>query len=446
MSITTPQRSPQIEQLLAEMERNLDRGRIPLSLYGDPEIHALELDRIFSRNWSFVAHESEIPAPGDYVLRYVAGGPWIVVRGEDGAVHVLFDSCRHRGSQLCRAEKGNATHFRCPYHGWTYKNDGALVGVPNRQQAYRQLDEREWSLLRAPHVDTYRGLIFICLDGDAPTLRAFLGDFAWYLDVHFGLTPGGLEVVGDPFRWIVPANWKSGAENFSGDSYHTQSLHRSVVEIGLRSSLTAGGAFDVHVTECSGHATSIRRAAPGTVSFWGDPPEVIACYSDADLCAEQFDLARGSITQTGTVFPNLSLIHTRGNNDPAKPGAGFLSLALWQPLSATETEVWRWMFVPKAAPASTKQRSYEIAVASFSPSGNLESDDTTVWTGIARTGRTTFARRSGAQLNYEMGLPGMSDARPLRGWPGPGVVYDSNLEEGVQRTFFRHWLAEMTRP
>ena len=85
-----------VRLLLQGMEDDLERGVLPLTIYNNPEIHRLELRGIFARSWIFVAHESEIPSPGDYVQRYIGHDPWIVVRGDDGQVRVLFDSCRHR--------------------------------------------------------------------------------------------------------------------------------------------------------------------------------------------------------------------------------------------------------------------------------------------------------------------------------------------------------------
>lgn len=422
-------------------------GRIPLSLYGDPELFDLELQRVFGRCWVFVAHESELPAPGDYVLRTIGDARWIVTRDEHGKVHVLFDSCRHRGTQVCRADKGHATHFTCPYHGWTYANDGALVGVPNRRDSYRALDEGRWSLLRAPGVDTYAGLIFACLDPKAVPLRAYLGDFAWYLDYNFAIAAGGFEVVGDPNRWLVTGNWKTAAENFAGDSYHTQTLHRSITASGIRGEpyFSRSRSFDVHVSECSGHAMSIKRAGPDDDAFWGMPPQTRTEREASGLSPEQFAMARRSVVDTGTVFPNLTLIHSEGYDDPAKPGASYLSLAQFQPRSAMQTEVWRWVLVPRNAPAAYKERAYRVAVADFGPAGNFEQDDTVVWDGIARSAGNRFARDSGADLNYEMRLPGMGELNVVRDWPGPGTVYDNRFEDDVQRTIVRHWLKLMTR-
>ena len=211
------------------------RGMIPAKIYSDPEIFALERRRVFGHAWLFMAHESEIRDPGDYVVRRIVDDSFIVCRDETGEVRVLFNMCLHRGMQVCRAEIGNASHFRCPYHGWSYRNDGRIVGLPFHQEAYggeAGFTRKGARLLPAPNLDTYNGLIFISMDPNAPTLREYIGDFAFYLDYYTGQSAKGIELRG-PQRWRVKANWKIGAENFAGDMYHTPQTHTSVVEIGL---------------------------------------------------------------------------------------------------------------------------------------------------------------------------------------------------------------------
>src|SRR3712207_439673 len=94
-----------------------DNGRLSVSrrAWFDPEVFRLELERVFSRAWLFLGHESEIPEPGDYVTRRLGLDPVIVVRGENGELSVVANTCRHRGIKLCRSDRGNASHFRCPY-------------------------------------------------------------------------------------------------------------------------------------------------------------------------------------------------------------------------------------------------------------------------------------------------------------------------------------------
>ena len=116
---------------VAAVVSQVRRGMIPAHVYGDPEIFALERDRLFARSWMYLAHESEIPDPGDYVVRRVLADSFIVARDEAGVVRVMFNMCLHRGMQVCRAEAGSASTFRCPYHAWSYDLNGCLVGSPN---------------------------------------------------------------------------------------------------------------------------------------------------------------------------------------------------------------------------------------------------------------------------------------------------------------------------
>ena len=106
-------------------------------IYRDPAVFALEMERIFKRTWVFMAHESELAAAGDYLTMRIGAEPVVVVRGEDGEVRVLVNRCRHRGAVVCERAAGNAKSFRCQYHGWTYRNDGQLVGVPFPESAVR---------------------------------------------------------------------------------------------------------------------------------------------------------------------------------------------------------------------------------------------------------------------------------------------------------------------
>lgn len=436
------------ERLIDQTASALEQGLVPLAIYNDAELYQLELERVFARTWCFVAHASEIPEPGDYVVRTIGEDPFIIVRDEHGMVRVLFDSCRHRGTTLCRADRGNASHFRCPYHGWTFRNDGRLVGVPNRQQAFPKLDTSAWGLLQAAQVDTYRGLIFACLDPDTEPLADYLGAFRWYLDLHLGLSPQGMVVIGEPHRWRIPADWKSPAENFAGDSYHTQSLHQSVAQVGLAplappvSMQTRRGPHQ-HITECGGHTTSMRRSGQGDPGYWGYPPELVEVFQQSDLTTEQRALAETTVNSTGTVFPNLSFIHIAPTDAPGRVPAGYFSLRQWQPRGPGEIEAWSWVLVPAEASASYRERAYQVAVASFSPSGSFEQDDSVVWQSVARSARGVFARKSGALLNYQMGLAPAGEVQEIDDWPGPGRVFDTNLEEGVQRTFIRHWLQVM---
>src|SRR5579872_6629156 len=167
-----------ISELSQRLRRDvdLDDGRLPAYIFNDAEVFEREVETIFGHCWQFVAHVSEVPAPGDYVTRYLGTDPIVVVRSEDSQVRVFLNVCRHRGMRICRSDLGNSAHFRCPYHGWTYKNTGQLTGVPYQQLAYGDNLDRETIQLRQARVAEYCGLIFATWDEAAAGLEAYLGD------------------------------------------------------------------------------------------------------------------------------------------------------------------------------------------------------------------------------------------------------------------------------
>jgi PAH dioxygenase large subunit len=222
------------EEFLKSGDEAVQEGHVPLKAYNDENVFEFERKRIFGQCWVFLGHESEIADPGDYALRYIGTDPFILSRDEDGEVQVLFNSCRHKGTKVCRTEQGNSSHFRCPYHGWTYKNNGDLIGVPNRKLLHG--DSERWEdigLMHAPRVADYDGLIFASLDEDAPPLEEYLGPATWYLDLFTKGFKGGMEVVGEPHRVEIDSDWKNGADNFFGDAHHTEVAHQSLLDVGL---------------------------------------------------------------------------------------------------------------------------------------------------------------------------------------------------------------------
>jgi len=108
-----------------------------------------------------VGHESEVAHPNDYVRKKLGPQDVIMTRDWDGQVHLLLNRCAHRGNQVCEDERGNSGSFRCPYHGWTYRNTGELLGYPfNRGYGGKGTLERRLALGRVPRVDSYQGFVF----------------------------------------------------------------------------------------------------------------------------------------------------------------------------------------------------------------------------------------------------------------------------------------------
>ena len=135
---------------------DFERREVSIRVLNDPEIHRIELDRIFARSWIALAHESEIPNPGDYVLRSVGEDGVIITHDANGKVNALLNVCTHRGMEVCWGSVGNSTTFRCGYHGWIFDNEGNLRGVPLEQEMYGDWDKSEYGLQRARRRDQPR--------------------------------------------------------------------------------------------------------------------------------------------------------------------------------------------------------------------------------------------------------------------------------------------------
>jgi phenylpropionate dioxygenase-like ring-hydroxylating dioxygenase large terminal subunit len=432
---------------LTEVFENVRRGMIPAHIYNDAELFALEKERLFGRAWTFVGHESEIPQDGDYVVRRVLDDSFIITRDSHGTVRALFNMCLHRGMQVCRAEMGNASNFRCPYHGWTYRNDGRLTGLPFHREAYGG-DEgfaKDQTLLPAPNFASYNGLLFISLDPNAEPLDDFLGDFRFYLDYYTKQSAGGVEVRG-PQRWRIKANWKIGAENFAGDMYHTPHTHASIVEIGLFREPKAQKRKDGATYWAHRGGGTTYKLPPGTfeerMHYVGYPDEMIGRIKEAWTPQQQRVVGEdGFMISAATCFPNLSFVHNwpkvRDRDDEVLP---FISIRLWQPISENETEVCSWFAVDSAAPPQYKQDSYKAYLMCFGSTGMFEQDDVENWVSLTTTAGGSMARR--LLLNSRMGL--LADDRPViealapSAFHGPGRA-QVGYNEHNQRALLSMW-------
>ena len=435
-----------------DLGRIVRQGRMPAGIYSSPEIHDLERDRLFSRSWLFLAHTSEIPVAGDFVVRRMLDDSFIVVRGDDGEVRVLLNMCLHRGMQVCRAEVGNADHFRCPYHAWTYRNDGRLATLPFHEAAYGGESgyPKSTACLRPPaQVSTHRGLIFACLDPDAPPLEEAIGDFAFYLDLYVSQSEEGIELRG-PQRWIIRSNWKIAAENFSGDSYHTPHTHVSAVEIGLFLEPTgrkrASGAL---YWAGGGGGTTYKLPTEdfdSNLAYIGYPPEM-ASRAGRHWNAQQREMVgrAGFMVSAATLFPNLSLVHNWPRVKEGDDVVPFISLRLWQPISATETEVYSWFAVDCNAPDWYKEQSYRAYLLCFGSSGMFEQDDVENWTSITSVSKGRMASTTLLDNSMGLGPEGGYLHPPLADWPGPGRAIQGYGEYN-QREFLIRWADHLATP
>jgi phenylpropionate dioxygenase-like ring-hydroxylating dioxygenase large terminal subunit len=415
-----------------------ERGVISREIFVDASLYRDEAEKLFTRAWLFIGHESQIARPGDFFVSRMGEESVILCRDKDGKIHVFLNTCRHRGMKVCRYDQGNTALFTCPYHAWSYTTDGKLFGVPQFKTLYEGvLDKSQWSLIEVPRLANYKGTIWASWDPDAPSFADYLGAAKDHLDQVLDCRDGregGSEVFGGVHKWVIPGNWKFAAENFLGDTYHNIS-HRSVDLVGIGPSAAAGikGRRDNELADAQ-HVWVSFPAGHGVHSAL-KPPEApyVEQFLDNKLvddyfrhCYEERRRRLGERARllpfTGTIFPNTSY-HGR------QPRA----LCVWHPHGPDHTEIWRFFLVDKDAPAEVKDLLRHYYMRYSGPAGMTEQDDMENWNYASAASRGPIARRH--PYNYQQSLHASRTDDPV-----PGTV-SLQITEQNARNYYRRWLS-----
>jgi phenylpropionate dioxygenase-like ring-hydroxylating dioxygenase large terminal subunit len=194
-------------------------------LYTDPSLQDAEQELIFSRTWQLAGHVGQLPRTGSYITAQAGDQPVLVIRDEHGELRAYRNVCRHRASRLLSGSGQCKAAIRCRYHGWTYKLDGSLIGVPEGLAFGERLDKQSLSLFGA-RVETLCGLIFVNLDLDATPLAELVGDLPQRL------APYRIETLESfaPATGSQPANWKVVADNYI-EGYHIPIAHPGLMRM-----------------------------------------------------------------------------------------------------------------------------------------------------------------------------------------------------------------------
>jgi phenylpropionate dioxygenase-like ring-hydroxylating dioxygenase large terminal subunit len=192
---------------------------LPAWVYDNAELTRLETRRVLMPSWQIVCHISSIPKTGDFVTFELGSESVVVVRDRDRGVRAFHNVCRHRGARLLDGNGNCPVTITCPYHGWTYRHDGALIGTPSRD-TFPGLDRAEHGL-RAVRTEVAFGFVFVCLAGDPPSVKDAWGvlgkDFAEFrTEEMVPLSPISEE------SW--PVDWKIAMDNYL-ESYHVPIGH-----------------------------------------------------------------------------------------------------------------------------------------------------------------------------------------------------------------------------
>jgi phenylpropionate dioxygenase-like ring-hydroxylating dioxygenase large terminal subunit len=186
---------------------------LPFSLYLDPARAPHEAQTVFAASWQFVCHASDLPAPGTAARFDCAGRSAVVLRTRAGGLQAYRNACRHRGARLVEGDAHTGLAFcvdgrlRCPYHGWTYDEAGALVAIPDQQRFDATFDPSRHAL-HPIHVAQWRGLVFVAFEQPREALAdALHGVFPDWPDF------ASLRRVIEPRTVACPADWKLAVEH-----------------------------------------------------------------------------------------------------------------------------------------------------------------------------------------------------------------------------------------
>jgi phenylpropionate dioxygenase-like ring-hydroxylating dioxygenase large terminal subunit len=391
-------------------------------IYRDPEVFALEMERIFKRTWVFMAHESELAAGGDYLTLRIGTEPVVLVRGEDDEVRALVNRCRHRGAIVCERVAGNAKSFRCQYHGWTYRNDGQLVGVPYPERQAADVRER-LGLVALPRVESYRGLIFASFNPGVPPLADYLGPGAIsyidrFLDQCLGLP---LVAHKQAHRIAMGANWKLQLEN-GMDGYHAGFTHRSffdVMQRRLGTSVRYASGLPTATSRAfrNGHCaidpeTTSRKPLMNRVATLPEAEERLALLR-AEVGDDKYEDYLGGLTGAGInvgIYPNLQLIG--------------IHIRRIDPVSVDQTVVSVRPLLVDGAPEQVNWLRLRYHELFYGPAGFGQPDDFEMFErveaalGDTHDGWFRFERGFGAEQTVDEGdttLGNVSDETPQRG-------------------------------
>jgi p-cumate 2,3-dioxygenase subunit alpha len=391
----------------------------------DQAVFDAEMRAIFDHTWLYLGHESEVPKPGDFRTRSLAGRPLLLVRGADSIVRAFLNVCPHRGATVCRERRGNARSFTCFYHSWTFRNDGARMALPN-DGAYsaEALPGAGFGLKPVPRQANYRGFVFVSFDSAAPSIEDHLAGARVYLDAVADQGEDGMEVIEGSQIYSARGNWKLLVEN-TIDFLHTVPVHQTyfkfLKDFGTDlSSGVSGRGFDLG----NGHTVVAFKAGWGRPvarwePSWGDAEKVRIAKLREEVVARVGEARARVIADTDRnlcLFPNLLI------ND-------IMATVLRQvnPVAPGYMEITQWALAPKGEDSAARARRLHAFNTFLGPGGFATPDDIEAFEGCQRGfGAWREVEWSDYSRGYRTELDGPEDA----------IRSDHELQI---RAFYRRW-------
>jgi len=421
-------KTPSRFQGLVREDQAAQTFSVKREVFVSPEILEGEYRRFFDRLWIYVGHASELRNPGDFKTRWVAGRPIIFVRGQDGVIRALLNSCRHRGAVVCREREGNARQFFCMYHGWTYHSDGRLKAVPGEDSYPKSFDKSTMGLMDVPRLEHYRDFYFLNFERDAVDLKTYLAGAAEYIDLVVDQSPSGkMEIISGVQEYDIKANWKLLVEN-SVDDYHLLATHSTWLNYMKNSGVnvhppkgsglllpTRGEGKDLGNGHLTTDIPNFRgRPVARWISVYGEEAKADIDNIRAELVSRLGEARAARVADTNrnlVIFPNLVI------NDGSS-----VTVRNFYPVAPDLMHVTAWALGPVEETEEQRARRLHAFLTFYGPGGFATPDDVAA----------LEATQQGYSTWREIEWNEMS-----RGMANTGT--QSNTDEGHLRVFWRRW-------
>lgn len=417
--------------------------QVDRAVFTDTEIFELEMKYFFEQNWVFLAHESQLPKPNDFVTTKIGRVPVLITRDRSGTLRGMINACAHRGARVCRERSGNKRNFMCPFHGWTYSPAGELLDITEEGAGGYSpgFNRADFGLPQIPRLESYRGFIFGSLAEDVLPLAEYLAGSKTFIDLLADQSQQGeLEVIPGATRYRYRGNWKMTVEN-GLDGYHVSTVHANYF-LTVQRRVEGESANDTKAIDFS----NFNRQDGGSFSFANGHSVLWADYANfrdrpnyehlewlIENHGEERALWMNKRIRNLQLFPNVFLMDQTSTQ-----------IRIIQPISVDETEVTTYCVAPVGESNEARAlriRQYEDF---FNASGMATPDDLTEFNNC----QLAFGSGEGRMNDMSRGATRWEDG-PGRFGIGLGVdaVLSSPAvaDEGLYLAIHEEWLSRMTK-
>ncbi len=192
---------------------------LPAWVYSNADMTRLEMQRVLASSWQIICHVSDVPKPGDFVTFELGNESVFAVRDRDGGVRAFHNVCRHRGAKMLDGRGNCPGAITCPYHGWSYRHDGTLLGMPVKD-SFPNLDRATHGLVPVK-LEVALGFVWVCLSGNPAPVASMWAGLAQELEPYQfeRMVP-----IAPFYHEVWDADWKIAMDNYL-ESYHVPIGH-----------------------------------------------------------------------------------------------------------------------------------------------------------------------------------------------------------------------------